>query len=1591
MATVTQHLEKARKELLDLSNRNRLLSIPKSGKSTRVIQVIDADTNRIFETLVADEKEMYFKPGKNGSIDSSTSTAEGDIGLEQELEDAGDDDEDSKITSNGRGKNALKTALTRESLKKRLLALQNDARTTLEEQGINILYLAVGQLKWLESDSSETERFAPLLLIPVELVRANARDRMKIKKSAEDLQENLSLTHKLNSEFGIIMPQFGDVDDFDYPKYCAAIRRVIKGQRGWEVQPDSVTLGFFSFAKFMMFKDLDPANWPEGRKIDTHALVTSLLCDGFLSDQPLFGDDAHLDECIPANRLDHVVDADGSQTLAIEHVRQGRNLVIQGPPGTGKSQTICNLISAAVIDGKRVLFVAEKLAALEVVKRRLEAAGLGALCLELHSNKANKRTVIEEIGKTWELGRPISEDLAPAFARLERLRTKLNLHCSVLHKPYLDSGLTPFRIIGSLVKLKNEGSQYPPIELHNTESWTKEHTNEIRLILNELVERIKIIGSPEWNTWRGTQRKNFLPIDADTLISQIRRLRQALEDLLDAQGKLSPAILQQGPTNPQETGLLLTKANHLAKAPSLDFKAICDSIWNGETSWLHRLLGEGRKFDAIAKKHEGKIKAAIWEKDSVSHREYIAKHGNTIWRFISWLAPEYHAAVADLNSVLTSPISGKYEDKLSFLDDMIEGQKLFRLIRSQSQSGKLAFGSIWSDEHSDWAHLGTIVAWVDDNNSVGLMKDFRALIAHISDKALIAKLAARVRENYTEFEHLYAGVLEALDLSVQTAFDVPEPKLVPYADLTSRIDEWISSIEGLSEWVAYHSRTEELRAKGVSPLIDGLTSGVVGEDELISVFNWNYYSDLLRQIVSQNPAIGTFDGLMHEKNIDKFRAADHDRLELSKLRTLIAHYEKFPAKGSGIGVTGIIKGEMARKRGHMPIRKLLAETGDAIQGIKPVFMMSPLSVAQFLEPGQIEFDLLVIDEASQVEPVDALGAVARAKQIVVVGDSKQLPPSKFFARMTSESSDDEDEDEVIAAARDIESILGLCLARGISQKMLRWHYRSRHHSLIAVSNHEFYDNRLFIVPSPFPSSKELGVTFHYAPDGIFDTGKTRVNRLEAQNVAKAVLAHAGDNPKLTLGVVAFSVSQRDAILDEIELLRSQNTETEGYFAAHPNEPFFVKNLENVQGDERDVIFISIGYARDPSGNLAMNFGPLSNDGGERRLNVLISRSKQRCQIFSSIRADDIDLLRAKGRGVATLKTFLRYAETGILGISTVSGKEEDSPFEEAVRSELEKHGLELDPQVGEAGFYIDLAVRDPERKGAYLLGIECDGATYHSSRSARDRDRLRQSVLEDHGWLIHRIWSTDWFQRPERELRRVLLAIELARNRAQRNGASSTVIPPSREISPTPTTINRHVDEKIEVRATPYMVSRVVVPTYNELHTQSVGQIARYVEKIMEVEAPIHIDEIVLRLRDAWGYDRAGDRIHALVSKAARYVVAYKRYRLEEHFYINLDKPIVPRLRDDSCPPSLRKPDNIPPQEIRSAIIQSVELHFGATEEDIAVVVARLFGFEKTGTQIKTIIAAQIAKLLRGGILIKSEGLIQRVGSANPSTPIRRK
>lgn len=1463
----------------------------------------------------------------------------------------------------------LQTLLDSKALQKRLLTVYYDARTSLEETGINILYLALGSLKWYEAEEASEERYAPLLLLPVELSRQSAEERFKLKWSGEDITSNLSLLEKMRLEFGLELPAV-DSDELVPSRYFRETRDRCSGMPRWDMLPDDMMMGFFSFAKLLMYHDLDPKSWPTTESLTEQSLISSLLLDGFSNEESSVCGQDKIDECVPVETAIHVVDADSSQTAAIEEVKAGRSLVIQGPPGTGKSQTISNLIAAAVAQGRKVLFVAEKLAALEVVKRRLDAIDLGNLCLELHSRKANKKAVLQELRQTLQLAPPRVRSTDSLFEKLRNVRGSLNEFCETMHKVQEPSGMTTYRILGELVRLYGRNAEVPEFELPEASRWTREQHQNHRATVAELVERASPIFPPFEHLWRGVQIDVLMPGDKQRLLKTIKETVESIDAFATTVKNLAALLGRSDGATIREAQHLVVLGDHFAAAPEFDKSAMNNSVWSTRRSEVENTVAVGARFAALLSELHPKLTDIAWFEDARSIRDAIARHDGTFKRFFS---KEYRGAIRQLRSLLRIPLPKDAAERLRILETLVQYQQHWHALAAITELGRTAFGHLWLDHQSDWNLLREIVNWVATLARFTSPRDFFGSLPSSTDAAQVRPASRLVTQTLEPCHSAFQRLMTAVKLDPSVAFDSADPADVLISTVRARFAAWPAAFESLPAWIAFQHQMKRTTEIGLGEVSSQLYNGRLHPRNAVDLFDKVRFETALSAVIASHSILQTFNGAAHDRKVAEFRNLDLARIDFARYEVAQAHYEQIPRVSTTSGGLGIVQREMQKKRSHLPIRKLMEKAGAAVQSIKPVFMMSPLSVAQFLPPATVKFDLVLIDEASQVEPVDALGAISRAGQVVVVGDDRQLPPSRFFTRMQNDEIVDEDSDEYFQAT-DVESILGLCLAQGMRQTMLRWHYRSRHHSLIRVSNEQFYDNKLLIVPSAFDESATTGVKFRVVADGVYDRGASKTNLVEARAISRAVIDHARNFPHLTLGVGAFSLSQKDAILGELELIRrSEGADAEGFFNAHEHEPFFVKNLENIQGDERDVIFISVGYGKDPSGYMAMSFGPLSADGGERRLNVLITRARMRCEVFSSITADDIDLERGRSKGVAVFKSYLHFAQTGNVPLGTSNVREFDSPFEEEVYRALTQLGYDVVGQVGIAGFFVDLAVRDPAKPGRFIIGVECDGAAYHSCRSARDRDRLRQQVLEDQGWFIHRVWSTDWLRAPEESLRRTVAAIEEAR--ARWTERDQDLFGPSNRSNKTTDTKIARADTNVtlapvtETVATPYREAFVSVDTYLEPHLVSPQKMSSIVEQIVAQEGPVHRDEISRRVTSLWGLQRTGNRIASAVNGAINRSVRTAKLTAENDFIDIANRAVrAVRSRADTVV-ALRRPDMLPPSEVRHGFVKIVEIHHGITELEAINEVARAFGFAATSTQLRERFATVLREMVSNGQL----------------------
>jgi len=638
-------------------------------------------------------------------------------------------------------------------------------------------------------------------------------------------------------------------------------------------------------------------------------------------------------------------------------------------------------------------------------------------------------------------------------------------------------------------------------------------------------------------------------------------------------------------------------------------------------------------------------------------------------------------------------------------------------------------------------------------------------IAEESPQALYETLGKFVSSHENE-KTIFDSILAQFHLQlIDTAES--EERNIEIGNVLTRISLALSKPDTWHEWVEYTDTLHALRRCNRSLIyaIGQFHRGSISPQLLQTSGEFLFYNTHADNAIKKHTELTIFDTNGHEGIRQRFKELDNKICEAHRNMIVSRLLLRRPPAGSkGSRVTdltemALLKHYASKTRLRISMRRILEKAGHALQTLKPCFMMGPLSVAQYLKPGSLKFDMVIMDEASQIRPEDALGAIARGAQLIVVGDPKQLPPTSFFDKINDEDPETEDEEFVTTGQ---ESILEMVTPYFTPVRSLDWHYRSRHESLIAFSNNQFYNRRLLLFPSSTAKSDDLGIEYHYVDEGVCNSS---VNEREAAEVVRGAIRELKRmNGKYTIGIVAMNVKQQVAIQDEWDRqLRElpDVLEMADRLDSEKGEPYFIKNLENVQGDERDIMILSMTYGPDSEGHQYQRFGPINMPKGWRRLNVLFTRARRKMIVYSSMRSGEIASGAESSRGRTALKNFIEYCETGkLVDQPVVTGREPANDFEIAVAEEVRNCGFRAIPQVGVSGYFIDIGVTHEAYPGEYLLGIECDGAPYHSAKSARDRDKLRQNILESMGWKIYRIWSTDWYRRNSSEKRRLISTLE---------------------------------------------------------------------------------------------------------------------------------------------------------------------------------------------------------------------------------------
>ncbi|MBO9607221.1 MAG: DUF3320 domain-containing protein [Paenibacillaceae bacterium] len=1507
----------------------------------------------------------------------------------------------------------LRTGANEKELADKATHLYRAARLSLEENGANTLYLALGLLKWYESGASELARYAPIVLIPVELLRKTSRSGFVVRIRDEEPQINITLLEMLRQDFGLqiegLDPLPRDEKGIDLRGIFSAIRHAVMSMPRWDIV-ETALLGLFSFSRFVMWNDIRSRAGDLARN-----KVAASLMAGRLTWEPEgpFPAASQLDETYAPDQLLLPISADSSQMTAVLAAGEERSFVLHGPPGTGKSQTITNMIASALAGGKTVLFVAEKMAALAVVQSRLASIGLGPYCLELHSNKSTKKAVLEQLRLTLESARTASPEQWKRQAdRLAAARAELNGYVTALHKRHrfgasLYEAIARYgRVQAAPGTVRFEPAAVAAMDEAQATAWS------------DLAKELRVAGfacgHPAANVWEDAACSHYTP----ALKAEAENLLQAyaakLEETWEAYAGLAAWLgyADESPL-PPDLERLVGVAEHVLAMPAAVLTGVLGAEQPGAAfSRVEVAAGHGRSYGALRSRLEGRfdIGAAAGFGAEAALAEW--RQAERQWFLPQWLKTNrIHKQVKGLALPGAAP---EKKDTAATLALLVQFQAETAALRQFGQEMASLLGALWQGGETDWEAAlqagewtrqlaGLLLGLFADPVQAGQARERISAYLAAGRESFLARSGETLqryvacKRELDEAERKLAEAL-AIDMAALDRKREAEPWFV-YRE--RRVRQWLGGVAKLRDWCSWRSIRERALAAGLAPLVAAYESGrqPLPHDDVLPAFERAWWKAAIEAILAADPELATFSGRLFEEKIRSFRETAERFEQLTREEIAARLASRIPPlhnQAAGSSETGILLRAIRSGGRGLSLRKLFEQIPQLLARICPCMLMSPLSVAQYLDPANAPFDLVVFDEASQLPTSEAVGAMARGRSVVVVGDPKQLPPTSFFMNAAT----GEENDEVVP--EDLESILDDCLALGMPQEHLLWHYRSRHESLIAFSNRHFYENKLLTFPSPF--EKHSRVEWHPV-DGFYDRGKSKSNRAEAEAVVNEIarrLRHPSLSA-LSIGVVTFSSVQQTLIEDLLDEAFHKDAELE-QAAGKLQEPLFVKNLENVQGDERDVILFSIGYGPDAGGKVSLNFGPLNREGGWRRLNVAVSRARHEMHIFSTLRADHLDVSRTQAHGVAMLKAFLAYAEKGLPALKAQAGQlaaaePAGAGLETQIAEALEREGCRVDVHVGASGYRVDLAVIDNERPQEYALAILCDGSGYREGRTARDRELLRAQVLRQLGWRIHRVWSMDWLDDAGRELARIREAVRAAqaeaaavRSAAAESAAQTAEQPAAAESVPVQSAAVEQAAPAVVAAESPVQsrpsrervyapcaLPEVPLPAEEFYNPEQARLIARQIADVIAAEGPISRPLLCRRVFQAWGMTRTGARLERQFDELLERTAGGMTTAADgTAFYWprGVDPERYDVYRVAAREQDRRNAEDLPPQEVAAAVAEVLEGQISLPQEDLARETVKLLGYARTGASLDKAAEGGLAEAVRRGTARVEQGRV---------------
>lgn len=1320
-------LTKWKRRLLDVGRRNRLINFRKSVAST--VEIIADDFYKLYDDFMESSNYEFaklfdsigdFDGAFEESLDHKLTNALGKMIYYKDRYEIEEINEIRKRFKPSAKKNYFYSTTIYQRLNNALNNLSKKGRLYYEENGVNALYMAFGFLSYKDEGQ---EYLAPLALVPIEISQKSVLDPFKVRPLDDDFIINDNIVYKLRLEYKIDLARKEGQDLKSYLNYVNALVSKLDFKILY-----SVYIGLFSFSKIMMYQDI--VNNED--KIVKSPIVRALSGLESSLNQGLRLSDVDLDKAEGLEEQNQVLAADSSQYKAIYYAKEGLSFVLQGPPGTGKSQTITNMLAELIAKNKKVLFVCEKKSALEVVYRNLKKCNLDSYALPLFDTNANKKDIVkgiyDNLNSVQNNRIMVSEKARDDMATDESLMMKMNQYLEEIQKKIEPLNLTVFELVSKIEELSQISQM----------SFSLEKPLEIsKKMLTEYIEQIEIFSSvskrlgddPKSHPFYLFNRNRLTKKEESSFKDKINASRMSLSRLMDilkdTKNKFDLEI--HDIKNIDEIVSFMESALVLKDSDSKYLELKNASSLYEVSLRLEKIFKRNKELrDSLVKKY----KLSFLDLDIDAIYSEMLEYQSKVKRVFG-----YKKLDSLLEGYLLNPKNMKYDEELEdikalkeYKDGYLESKRID--IELSEKLPELYFGAL-----TDFYELNRLLLALKIHEegtksiSISSYNNFLALLKNPENEAYLMLLVSKIKSVKEEINKSISELNEYFDYDLRD-----ENPLI----LNQRLNMAYVYFDRLYEYIDFINSYQKLD-KRISSFKKECLKLNIKPDDYKNAFLKHFYELCLNEYLNENSRLDIYSGAYLNNIISKYQALDDKMKEIAKVKIRELVTKSWPeldsVMGSNLEVKTLLE-EANKKRKLKALRMLFKEIPSILMNLKPIFMMSPLSVATYLDSDAFHFDCVIFDEASQITSENAIGAMYRADQIIIVGDNEQLPPTSFFDMAFDDEEDEDAEYEVY------ESILDEALT-SLPKIMLSWHYRSKDESLIAFSNKEIYHDL-----TSFPSciKKEgLGLRYEYVANGQYIHGK-RINENEARRVADLVMEIARNYPDKSLGVVTFNMAQQSYIERLIHHERLRNQEYEEFFSSDKNEAFFVKNLESVQGDERDIIILSTTFGPDASGKLSLNFGPINKDGGYRRLNVAITRAKESVILASSLRPDLFNLAKITNKGVIMLHDYIEFASS--VKAYEFKENESDNGMIKSIARFLNEHEYKTVKNIGYSGYKIDLAVLDPKDDSHIILGILTDGENYQHLKTVKDRNILIDSALSQRGWVLYHAWSLPYYKNP---------------------------------------------------------------------------------------------------------------------------------------------------------------------------------------------------------------------------------------------------